>query len=102
MRQFEDAPELADDTFLLATRVLSYSPKLLLADVRLVEALLDSAMAGILVQHRCARFALTYRHWLYCRLSQQGPSLPSRARCMGNQIPFVQRIADEWVGLQKT
>ena len=52
LRQFEEDPDIADDTFLLASRVLSYSPKLLLSNPRLLAALLDSAQAGLLVQHR--------------------------------------------------
>ena len=52
LRQFNEEPELADDTFLLAGRVLSYSPKLLLNNPQLISRLLDSAQAGLLVQHR--------------------------------------------------
>ena len=52
LQQFNEDPDVADDTFLLAARVLSYSPKLLLSNARLVGALLDAAAAGILVQHR--------------------------------------------------
>lgn len=52
LRQFDKDPDIADDTFLLAGRVLSYSPKLLLNNPGLVSSLLDSAQAGILVQHR--------------------------------------------------
>lgn len=52
LRQFDEDPDIADDTFLLASRVLSYTPKLLLNNARLLAALLDSAQAGILVQHR--------------------------------------------------
>ena len=52
LQQFNEQPDLADDTFLLASRVLSHSPKLLLNNPQLISRLLDSAQAGILVQHR--------------------------------------------------
>jgi transportin-3 len=51
LRDVSERPDLADDTFLLAGRALSYAPRLLLTP-RLLPALLDSALAGLLVQHR--------------------------------------------------
>ena len=46
------APDLADDTFLLAMRGLKHCPPaVLLPDV--LPPLLDAAQAGLLVQHRC-------------------------------------------------
>ena len=44
-------PDLADDTFLLAGRALSYAPRLVLKP-QLLPVLLDAVMAGLLVQHR--------------------------------------------------
>ena len=45
------APDVADDTFLCAGRALSYAPRLLTTPA-LLPVLLDSALAGVLVQHR--------------------------------------------------
>lgn len=50
---FVEHPDLADDSFLLAGRALHYCPRLILPQP-LLPALLDSAAAGLLVQHRCA------------------------------------------------
>ena len=49
---FSNNPDVADDAFLLANRVLSYAPRLLLEDSALMAILLNSAQSGILVQHR--------------------------------------------------
>ena len=49
---FVDNPDVADDSFLLAGRALHYSPRLILHEP-LLSALLDSATAGVLVQHKC-------------------------------------------------
>ena len=46
-------PNICDDTFLLAGRGLSYCPAIVLT-LRVLPTLLDSALAGILVQHRRA------------------------------------------------
>jgi len=54
LREVSDAPDLADDTFLLAGRSLHYAPALVLRPPALLPTLLDSAAAGVLVQHRCA------------------------------------------------
>jgi transportin-3 len=51
LRDVGERPDVADDTFLLAGRALSYAPRLLLTP-QLLAALLDSALAGVLVQHR--------------------------------------------------
>jgi transportin-3 len=53
LAQFNEDPELADDTFLLVGRMLAYSPRLVLAPGPL-GTLLDTALAGVLVQHRDA------------------------------------------------
>jgi transportin-3 len=45
------APDIADDTFLLAGRGLSYSPRLVITP-QLLPTLLAAARAGLLVQHR--------------------------------------------------
>ena len=50
---FVDNPDVADDSFLLAGRALHYSPRLVVHEP-LLSALLDSATAGLLVQHKCA------------------------------------------------
>ena len=47
------APDTADDAFLLAGRLLAYCPRHLLVP-SLLAAVLDSAAAGLLVQHRYA------------------------------------------------
>ena len=52
LREVSDAPDLADDTFLLAGRALHYAPALVLAQPALLPALLDASAAGLLVQHR--------------------------------------------------
>jgi hypothetical protein len=46
-----DRPDVADDTFLLAGRALNYAPRLVVTPL-LLPVLLDSALAGLLVQHR--------------------------------------------------
>lgn len=51
LRDVSDHPDIADDTFLLAGRALSYAPRLLLTP-QLLSVLLDTALAGLLVQHR--------------------------------------------------
>lgn len=51
LRDVGERPDVADDTFLLAGRALSYAPRLLLTP-QLLAVLLDSALAGLLVQHR--------------------------------------------------
>ena len=52
LREVGDAPDLADDTFLLAGRALHYAPALVLQQPALLPALLDASAAGLLVQHR--------------------------------------------------
>lgn len=51
LRDVTERPDVADDTFLLAGRALSYAPRLLVTP-QLLPVLLDSALAGLLVQHR--------------------------------------------------
>lgn len=51
---FVEHPDLADDSFILAARALHYCPRLVLPRP-LLPLLLDSAAAGLLVQHRCGR-----------------------------------------------
>ena len=50
LQDVSDEPDICDDTYLLAGRGLSYCPSILLTP-RLLPTLLDSAIAGILVQH---------------------------------------------------
>lgn len=52
LQDVTNAPDIADDTFLLAGRGLNYAPRLVLTPGSLLPALLDAALAGILVQHR--------------------------------------------------
>ncbi|KAL4452442.1 hypothetical protein ABPG75_008104 [Micractinium tetrahymenae] len=51
LRDITERPDVTDDTFLLAGRALSYAPRLLITP-QLLPVLLDSALAGLLVQHR--------------------------------------------------
>jgi transportin-3 len=63
LRDVSDHPDIADDTFLLAGRALSYAPRLLLTP-QLLSVLLDTALAGMLVQHReacCSILAFVVR-----------------------------------------
>ncbi len=63
LRDVSDHPDVADDTFLLAGRALSYAPRLLLTP-QLLSVLLDTALAGLLVQHReacCSILAFVVR-----------------------------------------
>ena len=69
LADFNERPDTADDTFLLAGRGLSYCPSLVLVPAVLPH-LLDCAMAGLLVQHRCA-------HWL---LLPAMPAFPGGCR----------------------
>ena len=64
LKDVSDDPDIADDTFLLAGRGLSYCPAIVLTPVTLPR-LLDAATAGILVQHR------------HCLCAPQGSSLYS-------------------------
>ena len=50
LQEVSSEPDICDDTFLLAGRGLSYCPSILLTP-RLLPTLLDSAIAGIIVQH---------------------------------------------------
>lgn len=50
LQDVSNEPDICDDTYLLAGRGLSYCPSILLTS-RLLPTLLDSAIAGILVQH---------------------------------------------------
>ncbi|PSC72289.1 transportin-3 isoform X1 [Micractinium conductrix] len=63
LRDIGERPDIADDTFLLAGRALSYAPRLLITS-QLLPVLLDSALAGLLVQHReacCSILAFVVR-----------------------------------------
>jgi transportin-3 len=63
LKDISERPDVADDTFLLAGRALNYAPRLLLTP-QLLSALLDSALAGVLVQHReacCSILAFVMR-----------------------------------------
>ncbi len=51
LQDISNEPDICDDTYLLAGRGLSYCPAILLTS-RILPTLLDSAIAGILVQHR--------------------------------------------------
>jgi transportin-3 len=50
-KAISDAPDTADDTFLLAGRALGYCPGVVLRP-NVLPSLLDCALAGILIQHR--------------------------------------------------
>jgi transportin-3 len=47
----EAHPDLVDDSFLLASRALSYCPRMIVLP-HLLPQLLDSALLGVMVQHR--------------------------------------------------
>ncbi|KAF6259150.1 armadillo-type protein [Scenedesmus sp. NREL 46B-D3] len=51
LQAMDDQPDLVDDTFLLAGRAAAYCPRLLLVP-QLLPQLLDTALLGVLVQHR--------------------------------------------------
>ncbi len=51
LQDVSNEPDICDDTYLLAGRGLSYCPSIVLTP-RVLPALLDSAIAGILVQHK--------------------------------------------------
>ena len=53
LAQFDDSPDAADDTFLLAVSALQACPGIVLTD-QVLPALLETTAAGVLVQHRCA------------------------------------------------
>ncbi|KAK9830032.1 hypothetical protein WJX72_009312 [[Myrmecia] bisecta] len=53
LRDFNEHPDIADDTFLLAARALNYCPRIVYTP-QLLPVLLDTSAAGILVQHRDA------------------------------------------------
>ena len=104
LRSLQDVsgePDICDDTFLLAGRGLSYCPAIVLTP-RVLPTLLDSALAGILVQHRRAPHPATLssvRLWgpPHCRLTQavcQGSSkglLPA-SFCSNRDIPPAHAI----------
>lgn len=58
LREVTARPDLADDTFLLASRGLSYAPRLVMVP-ELLPTLLNAALAGLLVQHREACCSVT-------------------------------------------
>jgi len=87
----EQNPELVDDTFLLAKRVLSYCPRILLIAGPALQALLDSALLGVLVQHReaCTSVLAFITQLLEPRtLQRSGPDAPSVL-----QAAFLPRAA---------
>mmetsp|Transcript_1387 Transcript_1387/g.2422 ORF Transcript_1387/g.2422 Transcript_1387/m.2422 type:complete len:193 (+) Transcript_1387:196-774(+) len=51
VEDFDSMPDVADDLFLLAAKCLSHAPHLVLTPQNL-PALVDCAMAGVLVQHK--------------------------------------------------
>ena len=51
LQDVSNEPDICDDTYLLAGRGLSYCPSIVLTP-RVLPTLLDSAIAGILVQHK--------------------------------------------------
>ena len=64
LQDISGEPDICDDTFLLAGRGLSYCPAIVLTP-RVLPTLLDSALAGILVQHRrAAHPAILFAAWL--------------------------------------
>eukprot|EP00891_Asterochloris_glomerata_P002287 jgi/Astpho2/2287/e_gw1.00040.5.1_t len=53
LRDFEQNPDLADDVFLLISRACRYCPRIVMTQ-ELLPLIMDAALAGLLVQHRCA------------------------------------------------
>lgn len=53
LKDFSDEPDIADDTFLLAGRGLSYCPAVVLTPA-VLPRLIQAATTGVLVQHRRA------------------------------------------------
>jgi hypothetical protein len=63
LQALEDAPDLVDDIFLLASRACSYCPRMLVTP-QLLPPLLDTAMVS--PQHRNAADLVHVMSWLDC------------------------------------
>ena len=62
LSDFDNNPDMADDTFLLIGRGIRYSPGVVL-NAQMLPLILQASMAGLLVQHRCV---LHYMHAECC------------------------------------
>ena len=51
LADFDRQPDMADDTFLLISRAVRYSPGVVL-NAHMLPLILQASMAGVLVQHR--------------------------------------------------
>ena len=51
LADFDNNPDMADDTFLLISRAIRYSPGVVL-NAQMLPLILRASMAGLLVQHR--------------------------------------------------
>ncbi|KAK9827594.1 hypothetical protein WJX81_001986 [Elliptochloris bilobata] len=96
LREVSDAPDLADDTFLLAGRALHYAPALVLQPLALLPALLDSAAAGLLVQHReacCSTLTFVARLFDADVLARCPPEVAQQATAaMAPRTPGLVRL----------
>jgi transportin-3 len=99
LRTLEDvtnAPDIADDTFLLAGRGLSYAPRLVLVSGPLLPALLDAALAGVLVQHREASGSILSFFVRLCDPATHSKcppqSLQDLQTALSPRIPFLVRL----------
>ena len=57
---FDHNPDTADDTFLLIHRGIRYSPSVVI-NSHMLPIIVDAAMTGVLVQHRCTLLLHTLR-----------------------------------------
>ena len=62
LADFDNNPDMADDTFLLISRAIRYSPGVVL-NAQMMPLILRASMAGLLVQHRWELVCMgTYCH----------------------------------------
>ncbi|GMH40699.1 hypothetical protein BSKO_08603 [Bryopsis sp. KO-2023] len=98
LEDFNQNPCIADDTFLLAKRVLQYCPVVLIGVAQMVELLLDTACAGILVQHReacCSILSFLSRLLHPARPEELGISnnvMDQVRRAFGARAPLLMRL----------
>ena len=89
-------PDLADDTFLLAGRALSYAPRLVITP-HILPTLLDTVQAGMLVQHpeACGSIAAFVLKLLDpANLRRCGPDAGAHLQAaMATRAPTIVRLA---------
>ena len=99
---YDDNPDMADDTFLLISRGVRYSPGVVY-NTQMLPVIVDAAMTGVLVQHRSAPYHYqpflhdvhfphqTHALLQYKHLHQACTCRPSRPRDLGMSILVIAK-----------